>query len=89
MRLFRVTVDASEFISRITSDDPDELMPPPDSGKRLTQQQIELLTRWVDQGAPYEAYWAYVPPQPHATPQVDSDWPSDPVDQFVLASSGR
>ncbi len=78
-------VDASDFVSRIISGDPDELMPPPDSGKRLTKQQIELLTRWVQQGAKYDAYWAYVPPQPHQTPNTDSDWPADPIDQFVLA----
>ncbi len=78
-------VDASDFISRIMSDDPVERMPPPDSGKRLSKQQIELLTRWVAQGAQYDAYWAYVPPQPHATPKTDSDWPRDPLDHFVLA----
>ncbi len=44
--------DASEMIARITTDDADALMPPADSGKQLTKDEIELLSRWVDQGTP-------------------------------------
>jgi hypothetical protein len=78
--------DASEIIARITSDDPDLRMPPADSGKRLTAEQIKLLTRWVEQGALYEPYWAYVPPRPHQAPMVDSDWPRGHVDAFILSA---
>ncbi len=74
----------SELIVRITSDDPDMRMPPPESGKRLTAAQIDLLTRWVEQGAPYQAYWAYVPPLPQSIPSVDSDWPDSRIDNFIL-----
>src|SRR5205085_3558077 len=41
----------SELVRRITSSDPDDLMPPPKSNRKLTPKQIDLLTRWVDQGA--------------------------------------
>ncbi|MGI9472489.1 MAG: DUF1549 domain-containing protein, partial [Rubripirellula sp.] len=75
----------SELIARILSDDPDLLMPPPESGKRLTEPQIELLKRWVDEGAVYEPYWAYVDPKPQVTPTVDDAWALDPLDQFVIA----
>ena len=46
--------EESELIARITSDDPDEVMPPPKSRRQLTKPQIELLTRWVGRGGPLE-----------------------------------
>ncbi|GAG10603.1 unnamed protein product, partial [marine sediment metagenome] len=61
-------------------------MPPPESGKRLTKQQIDLLVKWVGDGAPYQAYWAYVPPKKHATPKLDSSWSDDPIDNFIVDS---
>ena len=51
----------SELIRRVTSSDPDKLMPPADSGKRLTPRDIELLKRWIEQGARYEGHWAFLP----------------------------
>ena len=77
--------EASELIARITSDDADLLMPPSDSGKQLTPEQIAKLKRWVERGAPYEAYWAYQPPVQHPVPVTGSDWSKDPVDEFLLA----
>ncbi len=78
--------EASEFMARILADDPEMRMPPPDSGKNLTEDQIQLLQQWVRQGAPYEPYWAYVNPQPAAPPQIGNPaWPLDPLDHFVLA----
>ncbi len=74
----------SELISRITSDDPDLLMPPADSGKKLTRKQIELLSNWVSQGAPYEPHWAYVTPQAQPTPNTESDWSESHIDPFIL-----
>src|SRR5688572_21732028 len=55
--------DESELVARITSDDPDVRMPPSDSGKSLTPQQIEMLRNWVAEGAAYKQHWAFVPPQ--------------------------
>ncbi len=79
-------LEESELIARITSSDADELMPPPESGKKLSPQQIELLKQWIAAGAPYEAYWAYVPPVAQPTPQAgDASWPLDPLDNFVSA----
>ena len=52
----------SELISRITTDDEDDLMPPPDSHKKLTPRQKEILKKWIDQGAEYQQHWAYEKP---------------------------
>ena len=78
---------ASELISRITSDDPDERMPPTDSRKTpLSSREIELIRRWIDQGANWQDHWAFVPPLRPVVPQVNfSDWPANPIDYFLLA----
>ena len=76
----------SELLSRLLSEDPDELMPPPDSGKELTKEQIELIRRWIDQGADWPQHWAFVSPVQSKLPQVNNhDWPNNDIDHFVLA----
>ncbi|WP_145177940.1 PSD1 and planctomycete cytochrome C domain-containing protein [Rubripirellula lacrimiformis] len=65
---------ASALIDRVLTDDADEIMPPPDSGRVLTAAQKETLRRWVDQGAEYEIHWAFVPPtRDPVEPDRDSD----------------
>ena len=76
---------ASLMFARITASDPDERMPPVDSGQQLTAAEIELLRNWIDQGAEYAVHWAFIPPQRPQPPQVsDKLWPVNPIDQFVL-----
>lgn len=80
----------SELITRITSDDEDVVMPPPDSGKSLTAEQIEILKRWIEQGAEYAAHWAFIPPRRPEPPAVaDPRWVRNPIDAFVLARLDR
>ncbi|MHB1080946.1 MAG: PSD1 and planctomycete cytochrome C domain-containing protein [Prosthecobacter sp.] len=58
----------SELVSRILTADEDDLMPPPDSHKKLTQRQKEILKKWIDQGAPYQLHWSYEKPVKAAIP---------------------
>lgn len=51
----------SELIRRILSTDPNETMPPKETGKHLTEAQIERLKKWIDQGAEYQSHWAFMP----------------------------
>ncbi len=60
----------SELARRIVAVDPDQQMPPADSGKRLTTRQIELLKRWIEQGAEYQPHWSFVAPRRPMIPQV-------------------
>jgi cytochrome c553 len=60
--------DKSELVARLVSTDPDEVMPPPDSHKKLTAQQKEILRRWVAQGAAYQQHWSYEKPVKAAIP---------------------
>jgi hypothetical protein len=76
----------SELIARITSTDPDVVMPPPEAGERLAPHEVELLSRWIAAGAAYEPHWAYVPPTRPPVPAVkDAAWPRNDIDRFILA----
>src|SRR5688572_30583920 len=77
---------ASEAWRRITSNDPDEVMPPPESKLSLTAPQKELIRRWIEQGADYQPHWAFVPvQQPPVPPVKQQGWVRNEVDGFVLA----
>ena len=58
----------SELVSRVFSTDRELVMPPPESNKRLTTAQKDLLKKWIAQGAPYQGHWAYEPPVKPAIP---------------------
>jgi len=60
----------SILIQRINAVDPDLVMPPPDSGKKLTGTQKRLLADWIRQGASWQDHWAYTPPIRHQPPQT-------------------
>ena len=73
----------SEVWHRITHDDEDELMPPPESNKSLTGGEKEVLKRWIEDGAKYQPHWAFVPPKKRAPPVVSGA--RNPIDQFIGA----
>ena len=82
--------EESELIARIFSEDPDELMPPTTSRRRLTRAQAELLQRWVAEGASWSEHWAFVPPRRSEIPQVSRPgWCRNPIDRLVLARLDR
>jgi hypothetical protein len=77
---------ASELLERISTNDENVVMPPLETGKHLSAEQIAMLRRWIEQGAPYARHWAYVKPLSPALPPVrDTQWPTNPIDRFVLA----
>lgn len=84
--------ELSEMIKRLSSDDPEERMPYKE--EPLNQEEIDLLTRWVKQGAVWGDHWAYVPVKPETVPNAGSllgglagedSWAKNEIDQFVLA----
>ncbi|MCA9026996.1 MAG: DUF1553 domain-containing protein [Planctomycetaceae bacterium] len=76
----------SELISRIFSDDPDLVMPPPETGKTLSNEERDLLRRWVEAGADWEPHWAFIKPQrPKLPAPAGADtWARNEIDLFVL-----
>src|SRR5262245_193408 len=78
--------DDSEALRRVTSDDPDERMPPGPDAKRLTAEQVKLLRRWIVEGATWESHWAFEAPiRPRLLEVRDASWPRNAIDRFVLA----
>lgn len=76
----------SRLVSRIFSKDADEQMPPPDSNKKLTDAERDLLKKWIEQGAPYQSLWSFVAPKRPPLPKVKQPaWPRNSVDHFILA----
>ncbi|MCF6312985.1 MAG: DUF1553 domain-containing protein [Verrucomicrobiales bacterium] len=76
----------SELIARLITHDPDDLMPPAESGKPLKPNQIERLKQWIDNGAKYERHWSFVPPVRHQPPSIQTPfWPKNEIDYFVLS----
>ena len=76
--------EESELVFRLHSNDKDELMPPPESGKRLTQKQKKILEDWIKQGAEYEEHWSFLPiDNPSVPTQVTKTKSKHPVDRFL------
>ena len=77
--------DESELIYRITSDDEDEIMPPPGKGDPFSEEEVALLRRWIEQGAEYDLHWSYQLPERHEPPKVAERFPvRGAVDAFIL-----
>ena len=82
----------SEMLKRLLSSDDSVRMPPANSGKKITPQQIETLKRWIADGAEYQGHWAFIAPTRPAVPvrpMADGRKPMavipNPIDQFILA----
>jgi len=75
----------SAVYTRIKTDDAELKMPPPDSNLKLTDYEVKLIRKWIDQGAKYEPHWAFVAPQSPELPEVkNKGWAKGEIDLFVL-----
>lgn len=76
----------SELYQRISSKQADFMMPPPESNLHLSGYEIELIKRWIEQGAEWKPHWAFILPQKGEMPRVaKTDWPENPIDYYILA----
>ena len=85
-------VAKSEIIRRITAADPAKRMPPVSSGRTLTTGEIDLIQRWIEQGAKWEKHWSFNPPRRAPLPEISNRaWPRNEIDFFVVeeARTGR
>jgi uncharacterized protein DUF1553/uncharacterized protein DUF1549/cytochrome c len=92
--------EESAMIKRLTTSDPDELMPPPQSNKKIAPEQIETIRRWIAEGAEYRGHWAFVKPERPAAPKISAQFSvlsaqsggaktehllsTNPIDAFIL-----
>jgi hypothetical protein len=81
----------SLLVKRVTSDDLDKVMPPPSAKTDpLTPQQIDLLRRWIDEGARFDLHWAYAKPNRTSVPEVkNKGWVNNAIDAFIAAGQEK
>jgi hypothetical protein len=80
----------SKLVERISAKDPDDVMPPAKSGKKLTPQDIDWITRWIAAGAKWQNHWSFVAPRRAPLPNVKNQrWARNEIDAFVLARLER
>lgn len=78
--------ESSELIRRITSKDPDEVMPKPKHGSPLDAKEVAVIRQWIQEGAKWEELWSFMPPQEQSLPTLQKkDWPRATLDHWVLA----
>ena len=78
-------VEASLLVKRILSSDPDEVMPPAEHRKKLTEAQKQILVTWIKQGADWSEHWAFQKPKESKNPKVsDPAWPRNYIDHYIL-----
>ena len=77
--------EASELLARIT--DGDDPMPPAEHGPMLSDRDVDVLRRWIRDGAKYAKHWAFVPPvRPELSDEREpSSWSTRPIDRLVHA----
>ena len=79
-------LEASQLYLRIHTNDSSMMMPPPEENLALTEDEKDVLTRWIEQGAEYKPHWAFIPPETPSIPEPGhSTWPVNAIDDFVLA----
>ncbi|WP_232835042.1 DUF1553 domain-containing protein [Pleomorphovibrio marinus] len=76
----------SDVYERLVSDDPEKMMPPPQSNLTLSSREKAIIVRWIEQGATYKPHWAYIKPEKNILPKVsDPTWPNNEIDYFVMS----
>ena len=74
----------SELVARVTSTDTDDVMPPPKVHKRVSAQELEILKRWIAEGAEYQGHWAFQPVKRPPVPKVEGAG-ANAIDAFVVS----
>ncbi|MEM1121393.1 MAG: DUF1549 domain-containing protein, partial [Bacteroidota bacterium] len=86
--LVKGSLRKSEVFHRIVSDDPEYVMPTPESNLTLTDQEKAILIKWIEQGAEWKEHWAFLPPQKSNIPTIaEENWTQHNfIDHFVQAT---
>lgn len=77
-------VKKSEAIQRLLSDDPNIMMPPPESELKISEREIALLAKWIEQGSEWKEHWSFLPIEVAEIPELNNDWQRyNPIDYYV------
>ncbi|MEX2512857.1 MAG: PSD1 and planctomycete cytochrome C domain-containing protein [Cyclobacteriaceae bacterium] len=78
---------SSVAYQRIISSEPTEKMPPPESNLALSEHEVRLIKKWIQQGAVYEPHWAFLVPEKKPLPKVrEENWPRNELDYYILSA---
>jgi hypothetical protein len=78
-------LEKSEVFQRMITEDPNTLMPPPNSNLKITKEEVAVIEKWIKQGAKYKKHWAFIAPKKADLPKADAAWTKNPIDNFVYA----
>ena len=79
-------LEDSDLVARVTAEDESQRMPPRSLGRSLSTAEIDVLKRWIEQGAQWKPHWAFLSPVAAPIPEVkNAAWPRNALDSFVLA----
>jgi hypothetical protein len=82
--------EESELYQRLITDSKTHRMPPAKAHKQIQSEQIDLIRRWIDEGAKWESHWAFIPIERPAVPNVKNPtWSHNPIDRFVFSRLER
>jgi hypothetical protein len=75
----------SALVTRISSTDPGEMMPPPESNLSLNEYEKKILIKWIEQGAEYKKHWSLLPIV-NIPPELehDEEWITNDIDRYIL-----
>ncbi len=77
----------SEAIHRVMSDDPNIIMPPPDSELTMSAREIAMIAKWVEQGSQWKEHWSFLALKRPAVPKLTNDWPRhNEIDYFIQSN---
>ena len=77
----------SALYARLINPDTAEVMPPPSSNLSLTKNEIEIIKKWIAQGAKYKKHWSFIAPARPKVPEADEDLnPRNPIDHFIFTT---
>ncbi len=80
----------NEIVDRLTAQNPEEVMPPPEAKLSVSEYEIALIERWIKQGAQWQRHWSFIPPvKENLPPLKNPEWPSNEIDHFVLSKIER
>ncbi|MCB0668656.1 MAG: DUF1549 domain-containing protein, partial [Saprospiraceae bacterium] len=81
----RNDAEHSRAIQLMLSDNPESVMPPPESKLLLSGKEKAVLYKWVEEGAEWKKHWSFIIPEKEKLPAVDNEqWPRNEIDYFIL-----
>lgn len=79
-------LEESELYHRIISEDPEKMMPPPESNLELSEYEIALLTRWIEEGAEYKPHWSFIKAEKPEVPELaQAAGAVNELDHFIVS----